>query len=189
VTSATPPKDNSKMKTERVVKRILLNRWWAVTSLVITISLIVCLAACERPITITLDGKNPPSFIFSGHGELRWISVYELTTEGRVPPEGSAVWKIQPLGPLNTRDWPQITYGVVPRGFSQVKPDRGAPPSLQEGHTYGIGAVTRNVLGANIWFAVRNGQSIRVRKTEGEPDRDLPQGPVLTLGSYLLARL
>lgn len=157
-----------------MVKRILSKRLCAVIRLVITIPLIACLSACERPITITVDSKNPPTFIFSGHGELRWISVYELTSEGKVPPEGSAVWKIQPVGPLNTRDWPQITYGIVPRGFAQLKPDHGAPPPLQEGHTYGIGAVTRNVLGTNIWFAIRNGQSIRVRKTEGEPDRDLP---------------
>jgi hypothetical protein len=156
-----------------MVKNKSQDRLPTITRLALCCCLIACLAACERPITVALDGKNPPTFKFDGHGELQSISLYELTASGKLPPRGSELWEIRPLGPLKTGSSPSITYGIVPPGFTQIKPSSGDPLPLKEGHTYGFGATTTNVPGTDIWFTVHNGQTTRVRKTDGVPDGDL----------------
>src|SRR5215470_9847202 len=113
---------------------------------------LLALVACERPIRIGLDGKNPPTFTFRGTGQLVTISMYEVT-DGKIPPIGSESWQIEPLGLLQTPDCPPITYGVLPSGFAQLRPARGTSiPPLREGHTYGFGATTRDVRSSTIWF-------------------------------------
>lgn len=128
---------------------------------------------CERPLTVAIDGKIPPTFTFDGSGELQRILIYQVTKEGKVPPKGSAFWVIVPKGTVVASKSPKITYGVVPDGFEQRIPENGSPPKLEEGKVYGFGAVTAEAPGGDIWFTIRDGKSIRVRKTDpADPDYD-----------------
>lgn len=137
------------------------------------ICFVALLAGCERPLKITLDGKNPPTFRFDGSGELSWVYIYKVTPEGKVPlkSEDSELWIIVPKGDNTASASPPITYGVVPNGFVQQVPSNGNPPALEEGKVYGFGADTRNAPGGDVWFTIRNGKSVTVPKTDpADPD-------------------
>ena len=142
-----------------------------IRKLALMICLVGLLVACERPLKVTLDGKNPPTFRFDGSGELSWVVIYQVTPDGKVPPKGSAFWKLVPKRVIVASASPPITYGVVPSDFAQQVPANGNPPPLEEGKVYGFGAVTRNAPGNDVWFTIRNGKSVTVPKTDpADPD-------------------
>lgn len=134
--------------------------------------LTVSLAGCERSLRVTMDGKIPPTFTFDGSGVIEWVAIFEVTPDGMVPPKGSAFWKILPSSRVVASKSPPITYGVVPNGFYQTVPSGGSPPPLAEGKTYGFGAVTSGAQGGDVWFTIRDGKAVRVRKTDpADPER------------------
>ena len=134
------------------------------------ILLVLCLAvvctSCERILKVTLDGKNPPTFKFNGSGEIAWVFIYQVTPDGKVPPAGSAFWRLSPKKTMMASQSPPITYGVVPDGYVQEVPANGSPPPLQEGKTYGFGANTHGQPGRTIWFTIQDGKAVQVPKTD-----------------------
>jgi len=138
---------------------------------VLVLCVVVLFTGCERILKVSLDGKNPPTFQFDGGGEIVWVSIYEVTSEGKIPPKGSAFWRLVPETSITASASPPITYGVVPNGFVQEVPANGNPPPLQEGKTYGFGADTRGQPGRTVWFRIYDGKSIQVPKTDppGKP--------------------
>jgi hypothetical protein len=96
----------------------------------------------------------------------RGVYIFQVTPEGKVPPKGSEFWVIVLKGVIETSASLPITYGVVPDGFAQQVPSQGNPLPLEEGKVYAFGAVTRNAPGRNIWFTIRDGKSVAVRKTD-----------------------
>ena len=129
------------------------------------------LAGCERPLKVTLDGKNPPTLRFDGNGEVAWVYTYQVTPEGKIPLQDSELWIIVPKSVTTVSAAPPITYGVIPNGFVQQVPSNGTPPPLEEGKVYGFGAHTRGEPGGAIWFTIREGKSVQVPKTDppGKP--------------------
>jgi hypothetical protein len=139
-----------------------------IKSLALVICVVVSLAGCERPLKVTLDGKNPPTIRFNGSGELSWVYIYQVTPEGKIPLKGkdSELWVIVPKPTISASASPPITYGVVPTGFVQQVPSSGNPPPLEEGKVYGFGADTRGQPGSAVWFTIRDGKSVQVPKTD-----------------------
>lgn len=138
---------------------------------VLALCLVVFFTGCERILKVSFDGKNPPTFKFDGNGELNWVFIYEVTPEGKIPPKGSAFWRLVPKKSITASMSPPITYGVVPDGFVQEIPSVGNPRPLEEGKTYGFGADTSSQPGRTVWFTIRNGKSVQVAKTD-PPGKD-----------------
>ncbi|SRR5258705_1820971 len=139
--------------------------------LALVICLVTCLVGCERSLKVGLDGKNPPTFRFDGSGDLQRVAICEITPDGKLPPYGSGFWVLIPRGDVNASKSSTVTYGLIPEGFYQTVPSSGSPPPLQEGKIYAFGAETRGAHGGDVWFTIRNGQSVTVRKTDpADPD-------------------
>lgn len=134
--------------------------------ILIAICFLIFCNGCERILDITFDGKNPPTFKLEGRGGLNSVVLYQVTPEGKVPPKGSALWRIVPKREIIASRSPSITYGVVPDGFEQEVPSNGTPPILEEGKTYGFGADTSGQPGRTVWFTIRDGKSVQVPKTD-----------------------
>lgn len=137
----------------------------AIGKSILLVFVVATLTNCERPVGIQLDNKNPPTFKLSGSGEVESIVVYELTPEGKTPPLSAPGWEIEPLGPLLTRKWPPVTYGIIPYGFTQIEPVGKTPPSLLEGHKYGVSVKTRSVRSNTIWFTISHGSAVQITKS------------------------
>jgi hypothetical protein len=68
------------------------------TGLVLGLLLLVATSGCERDMRIKIDGKNPPTFTFSGNGNLIFLSLGEVH-DNKSPLLGSPeLWKINPGG-------------------------------------------------------------------------------------------
>jgi hypothetical protein len=137
--------------------------------LILLILLVATLANCEGRVDIQLDSKTPPTFKLSGSGGVESIVVYELTPEGKTPSGGAPAWEIEPLGPLLTRKWPPVTYGIIPYGFTQIDPVGKTPPPLLEGHKYGVSVRTRSVRSNSIWFTISHGAAVQITKSGAMP--------------------
>jgi len=129
--------------------------------------LIFYLAACEVDTRISLaDARNPPTFELSGNGSLILFLVvgpYSSAEEVDSKRGVQAIWEISPgeHAGESVGNLPPITYGSLPPGFRQKTPSSGAPPPLEEGKFYSIGAPS---IGANfrgICFTVEGGEVIK----------------------------
>jgi hypothetical protein len=128
------------------------------------LSLLILVAAigCERDLRIKIDGKNPPTFTLSGSGNLVFLSLGEVHNS-KPPPLGAPdLWKIRPNGNNKISKLPNITYGIIPNGFTQVIPASGAPPPLIEGKVYDFGGPADNANGGSIWFTIQDGKAVEV---------------------------
>jgi hypothetical protein len=130
-----------------------------------------CGDACERDMTVTVVGKNPPTFNLSGNGNLHFFTVSEIATENTksLPAQRKSeldviLWQIWPhdLSFEDTRIWrlPAITYGTVPSGFIQKVPAVGTPSPLIEGKMYEAGGPAANANGGFVLFTIRNGEAV-----------------------------
>ena len=126
-----------------------------------------CLSGCERPTHVGIEGGTVPVFLFSGSGELAIFVVYgpDYITKAQSPSDESvAVWKIKATGGyfagMPVEDLEKITYGVVPDGYIQVKPQVGSAPPLLERQTYVYWAETTNAPGSGGAFEVREGRAV-----------------------------
>ena len=135
--------------------------------------LLSVLSACEpdTAIYVTVDDNMPPTFSFSG----KWWAVDFLVAE--LPPKGSysqtnpvakykTLWKVSTPSLLRAKNWPQVTYGVVPEGFSQKVPAHGKPPDLVEGKIYVALALDTSETGGAYYFQIKNGKPVQVAESE-----------------------
>ena len=145
------------------------------SSLVILAALYVCWAvACtyEENTKVSFDGNNPPTFRLYGSGHQMEFAVSEVHPDNHAPPayrnpdKDIELWKIVPEAepPPKAWDYPQITYGNVPRGYRQELPKGGAPPALVEGKTYEAGGAAYGANGGSVLFTIRDGKAVIVPK-------------------------
>jgi hypothetical protein len=102
-------------------------------------------------------------FVLSGSGRLSSFVVYspDFAEKAESPwDENFALWKItrgQSNGaPLGL----ELVYGVVPDGYTQIKPHVGSAPQLKEGQKYFYEVETANAPGAAGYVEIRNSQTV-----------------------------
>ena len=84
------------------------------------------LVACERDMAIAVvNPSNPPSFKLSGNGRLVFFSVFEVPRDRPPSIDDPKIWEIRPVDENLISKLPNITYGVVPSGFSTDHPENG----------------------------------------------------------------
>ena|SRR2546429_1247299 len=129
------------------------------------------LSACERRTNVVVRGQNPPTFELHGGGRLDEVLIFapEQEAEAKLDPfsDKYAIWKIQAANGDESSKTPietigTITYGVVPTGYYQTKPQVGQPPSLNEGKRYKYWFVTINAPWGTGYFEIREGKAIAV---------------------------
>jgi hypothetical protein len=137
------------------------------------------LSACyEEDMTVSLDGRNPPTFSLSGSGDLVFFTVSEVAAENltllpaqRDGDKDTLLWQIWPSGLSDDAKrisrLPQITYGIVPAGFEQKAPRQGLPPPLVEGKIYEAGGPATNANGGFVWFKIEGNKIIKVEAPGG----------------------
>ena len=124
-------------------------------------------AGCERSTHVRVEGGTIPMFAFSGSGNLASFVVYspDFAEKAESPwDENFALWKIKPIGghsnaaPVGKLE--RITYGVVPDGYTQVKPQVGSAPALTEGQKYFYDVETTNAPGIAGFLEIRNSRAV-----------------------------
>lgn len=130
--------------------------------LIISLMMLVTLTSCERDMTLTLDGANPPTFKLSGSGRLIFFAVSEVPQERPSKIDDPKLWEIRPINENLISKLPAITYGVVPEGFRQLTPIAGVPPPLVEGRMYKAGGPAFNANGASIRFTIKDGTAVEI---------------------------
>jgi hypothetical protein len=124
-------------------------------------------AGCERSTHVRVEGGATPVFAISGSGNLASFVVYspDFAEKAESPwDENFALWKIKPIGgylnatPVGKLE--QITYGVVPDGYRQIKPQVGSAPPLTEGQKYFYDVETTNAPGTAGFLEIRNFQAV-----------------------------
>lgn len=128
--------------------------------------LVAVASACEGQPSATrieIDRKNPPTFFFSGNGQVSSIVVTDVSANdlSGVDPE-RIMWEIVPTGETKPSHFPKITYGVVPHGFVQRTPASGPPRPLHEEKPYRVTAPTTGADSRKLIFLIRNGQALYV---------------------------
>ena len=120
---------------------------------------------------MTIEGGTTPVFAFSGNGKLASFVIYspDFAQKAESPwDQNFALWKIKPirehLNGTPIEDLRRITYGVVPEGYRQVKPEVGSAPPLTEGQKYFYDVETTNAPGAAGFVEIRNSKAV---PTEG----------------------
>ncbi len=136
--------------------------------------LLLTIISCSGRVTIEMDEKVPPTFAFKRNSDhvyfIPIFSVSEVDPENLNVPlskqekENKIIWQIEPpTGPAREiENLPPITYGVVPRGFSQIVPATGTPPPLENSKTYEAGGPTVMVPKGLLRFTIRDRKAIRV---------------------------
>lgn len=154
---------NGQSVTRTVPRRILL----------LVLAVIFFSACYEEDMTVSLDGRTPPSFNLSGSGDLVFFTVSEVGAENqnllpaqRDGDKNTLLWRIWPNGLSSDAKrisrLPQITYGVVPEGFEQKTPAEGPPPPLVEGKIYQAGGPASNANGGFVWFKIEGTKWVSV---------------------------
>ena len=119
--------------------------------------------ACERDMRIALtNDSNPPSFKLSGSGRLFFFSVSEVSPGKPSSINDAAMWEVRPTAEDRISKLTEITYGVVPPGFSQTAPKIGTPPPLLEGKFYEAGGPGLEANGGSIRFTIKGGKAVVV---------------------------
>jgi hypothetical protein len=125
------------------------------------VSLLVGLMACERDMTIALTKKtNPPSFKLDGSGRLFFFSVSEVSPGKPSSADDPPIWEIRPTSEDRISSLPEITYGVVPPGFTQTVPKTATPAPLVEGELYEAGGPGLEANGGAIRFIIKDGNAV-----------------------------
>jgi hypothetical protein len=121
-------------------------------------------SGCERDLSVTVEGQNPPIFKLGGSGRLIFFYVLEVPANRSLSVDSPKLWEIRPTVNNKISDLPSITYGVVPAGFVQTVPSSGTPPALIEKKTYAAGGPAFEANGGSIWFVIENGKAVVVEK-------------------------
>jgi hypothetical protein len=129
------------------------------------------MTSCERRTVVKIEGGNPPIFVLSGSGRLDEVIIFgperERIVESDPFDETYAIWKLVgekrgEAGMAQVEDLHAVTYGVVPKGYKQVKPEAGTPPPLRPGKRYGYWFVTVNAPWGAGYFEIRDGKAVAV---------------------------
>jgi hypothetical protein len=132
---------------------------------------------CERSTQVRLEGGTSPVFLLSGSGNVTDFSVYIVSRSdfslGRTVDSPSsesfftqpAVWRIETRGGVihvpAIKDIGQVTYGVVPKGYTQSVPSDGSvPPPILQGKQYFFDCVTVNAPGTRGFFQLIDGKVV-----------------------------
>ena len=116
---------------------------------------------CERDMTISVrNDSNPPVFKLYGSGRLIFFKVSEPLRGQPSPIDHPAMWEIRPTDENLISKLPEITYGVVPPGFTQKVPNSGTPPPLVEGRLYEAGGPAFDANGGSIRFVIKDGRAV-----------------------------
>jgi hypothetical protein len=118
---------------------------------------------CGEPhVVISVDDKVPPSFSFTGSGTVPFFIVFEIGDQdksGRT--KFTTLWRLTPNSTKSsTVPFGPITYGVVPKGWTQTVPARGAPPPLNEGRYYQAGGPEIEMPEGVVRFRIKGGRVV-----------------------------
>lgn len=132
--------------------------------------LLLLVAGCERRTKASIEG-NPPRFVLSGNGRLGALLIFGPEQEKIISDHPFdttfAIWRIDPeqpgeQGAARVEDLGPITYGVVPAGYEQTKPEKGPAPTLIPGVRYRYWFYTVNAPSDEGYFEIRNGKAVVV---------------------------
>ncbi len=115
----------------------------------------------EHPYKVSIDGNVPPTFKVKTDGTLYFVRIVKYPApESEIIPNEAGIWQIELAKKDETYQYPEIKYGVVPKGFIQKIPkDGSAPATLKEGEEYFFFAPTpANIKGVR--FKIENGKSV-----------------------------
>jgi hypothetical protein len=143
-----------------MVLQVTLNAKRLIAALIVAVTL----TACERDMSVSMDGANPPTFKLSGSGRLIFFVVFE-PAKGKPSMDDPKMWEIRPTTENLISRLPPITYGTVPPGFRQTTPSSGAPPPLIEGRIYKAGGPAFNANGGSIRFTIKDGKAIELEES------------------------
>jgi hypothetical protein len=139
--------------------------------LLILLPFLMLIAGCERRTEVRLEEGTTPRFVLSGSGRLGTILVFgpeqERIAESDPSDDTYALWRVEPerngeAGAARVEDLGLITYGVVPKGYRQIKPKAGPPLPLVPGKRYSYWFVTLNAPNAAGYFEIQNGKAVPV---------------------------
>jgi len=132
------------------------------------------LTGCQPHPSIEIETGPPLRFVMSGPGRVTSFQVTgpDLEHESNRQGEGDRLtmlkvyWELAPTtaGGRGLDEIGPITYGQVPEGFVQVKPQSGTPPPLVERDLYNVRFSVNDGDGINRFFAIRDGKIV----AEGE---------------------
>jgi hypothetical protein len=137
----------------------------------ILLPLLFLIQGCERRTEVKLEGGTTPRFVLRGSGRLGTVLVFgpeqEQIAEANPFDDTYALWRLEPetneeTGADRVEDLGTITYGVVPKGYQQIKPRTGPPPPLVPGKRYRYWFVTVNAPHASGYFEIQNGKAVPV---------------------------
>jgi hypothetical protein len=134
---------------------------------VLILILLLILSSCEQRTVVRLEGGNPPTFSVTGSGRLGEIIVFGPEQEQITDAFDTthALWEVvaenEDSAPL-LEELGEIRYGVVPRGYKQIKPESGAAQPLSVGKRYRYWFITVNAPHAAGYFEIRDGKAIPV---------------------------
>ena len=149
---------SNSLAQERHLNRESLSR-------LVCLLLLIAACSCERSTTVQTTGEDPPGFVLAGSGKLGQIVIYEAGYRGSLFDESHRIWEVKAErmpGKL-IKDLGTITYGTIPEGYLQVKPEPSqAPPQLSEGKTYKFWFISANAPTALGYFEIRNNKAVIV---------------------------
>jgi hypothetical protein len=122
----------------------------------------------EPDLDLDLQEKTPASFVFSGRSLAANFEILEVprtTPLSKTNPfsfTGTTIWKISAAQKIMGAQWPSITYGNVPNGFSQSIPDHDLPPKLAGDRLYAAQIVGDKDAKSVLFFEIRNGKPVNV---------------------------
>ena len=155
---------------------------WTKTKIACLLTMLFCTLltiGCdlERPTQVRLEGGTSPVFHLSGSGNVTDFSVYIVSPSdfkfGRTVDFPSfesfftqpAVWRIETRAGMfrapAIQDIGQLTYGIVPKGYTQSIPSDGsAPPPILQGKQYFFDCNTVNAPGTRGSFQLIDGKVV-----------------------------
>lgn len=121
----------------------------------------IALVSNSLPLTFKIEGDSLAEWIW-----VRGPYPNECDPAPELPnpadPEDFIVWRIEPAAKDDVRIFvpmskiPAITYGQIPEGWEQVRPQSRRLPALLDGYVYHVGVVARS--GADLHVLVKNGE-------------------------------
>jgi hypothetical protein len=136
----------------------------SIFTLVVSGLFLVLSAACEPGIVVKVVGGNPPTFSISGRSNLVDFFVCCEGEQSAIGRE-AALWEIEPYSGQGKpgEDLRTITYGIVPQGYYQTRPQGGQPaPPLVAGRRYTYHAAGHPT-SAGAAFEIRYGKAVEIR--------------------------
>ena len=134
--------------------------------LILAGAMIVSACAQESDLNFDVADKTGPSFSFSGRSVGVSFEISELPQSNPLSKayglEGERIWKISARSGTQAAQWPTVSYGDLPKGFSQTLPDHGPPPKLAQGKLYVARFIGDRHDNASIYFKIENGELVNV---------------------------